>query len=163
MSSAAPGSTGTVDAIFVSPAAGEPMVSVGAAEAVAGRGLRGDRYAEQRGHWAGDACQVTLIAAEALEAISGSTGLPLDAGQHRRNVVTRGLELPALAGATFRVGTALLVWRKPRPPCAYLEGLTEAGMRAALGDRAGVCADVTTTGRIALGAEITIESRPLAS
>lgn len=152
------GSTGVVEALFVTPAAGAPMVAVPAADGVVGGGLRGDRYAERRGHWASDPCQVTLIAAEALEAVAAHSGVALDAGQHRRNVVTRGVDLAALAGWTLRIGAVRLAYRKPRPPCAYLEGLTEPGMRAALGDRAGICADVVEGGRIHRGAAIACEA-----
>jgi len=147
---------GTVEALFVTTTAGAPMQPVAVAEAVVGRGLANDRYAQQRGHWAGG-CEVTLLAAEALEAIAARTGLALAGGEHRRNVVTRGVDCAALAGRRVTVGVARLAYTKPRPPCAYLEGLTEPGMRAALGEHAGVCANVLTGGRIHRGDAVVIE------
>src|SRR5690242_21321151 len=36
-----------------------------------------------------DECQATLIEAEALEAITAERGIAVEAGQHRRNLVTR--------------------------------------------------------------------------
>ena len=82
---------GVVEAIFVTAGGGRPMQRVDAVEAVAGAGLAGDRYAQHTGYWSGvDECQVTLIEAEALEAIATSTDVRVSEGQHRRNVVVRG-------------------------------------------------------------------------
>src|SRR5215210_6830734 len=61
--------------------------------AMAGAGLSGDRYAQHTGYWSGvDECQVTLIEAEALDGITSSTEVRVTEGQHRRNVVVRGVE-----------------------------------------------------------------------
>ena len=63
-----------------------------------------------------DECQVTLIEAEALETITSSTDVRVAEGQHRRNVVVRGVELRSLAGATFTIGEARFAYDRPRPP-----------------------------------------------
>jgi MOSC domain-containing protein YiiM len=148
--------TRRVEAIFLAPTAGAPMVEVEAVRAVAGRGLQGDRYTNQRGHWSDDPCEVTLIAAEALEEATAQTGLQLHEGQHRRNLVTRGLDLTPDGDTLLFVGDVQLRLRKARPPCAYLDRLTRADLRTALTGRAGVCAEIVTSGRIQSGAEITL-------
>lgn len=142
--------SGHVEAIFLALVGGEPMLPIGEALAVAGRGLKGDRYGEGLGSF-GDDCQVTLIEAEHLEAIVAATGLHLLAGEHRRNIVTRGVDHAALAGRIFRIGGAVLAYRELRPPCAYLTKLTEPGMSKALGTRAGICVDVIEGGMIRIG------------
>jgi MOSC domain-containing protein YiiM len=125
---------GSLDAIFVTGAGGAPMESVEAVEAVAGGGLRGDRYSEHRGHWSPlDECQVTLVAAETLDEIETTFGVSVHAGEHRRNLVTRGLDLMNLYGRTFTIGDAVLAFDRPRPPCRYIASITEPGMTRALG------------------------------
>jgi MOSC domain-containing protein YiiM len=141
---------GRVEAIFLAPVASAPMVSTRRCRAVVGRGLLGDRYAEGRGSFS-DRCQVTLIEAEHLDSIVATQGLRVLAGEHRRNIVTRGVDHALLVGRRFRVGAALLAYHSPRLPCAYLVRLTEPEIGKALGERAGICADVIEGGSIAVG------------
>ncbi|MDH3514531.1 MAG: sulfurase, partial [Gammaproteobacteria bacterium] len=109
----------TLKAIFIAPTAGEPMNSVNAIEAMANRGLQGDRYSEDRGHWKSiDGCQVTLITEHDLEqAKKAGVEFPegLDHGSHRRNLVIAGLKTKQLEGKDFRIGTAVFRYAKPRP------------------------------------------------
>ncbi|MCH2664191.1 MOSC domain-containing protein, partial [bacterium] len=72
-------------------------------------------------------------------------------GEHRRNIVTRGLELEALAGRQFTVGDAVMIFDRPRPPCGYIQTITQKGMTKALGGlRGGICARVMKSGTIKL-------------
>lgn len=137
-----------VEAIFITGRGGEPMTRVAEVEAIAGRGLAGDRYLRRTGYWTGvDECQVTLIAAEALDEISAMTDVAISEGQHRRNIVTRGVDLHALGNKRFRVGGALLGFDRPRPPCRYIQSVSERGMTKALGrTRGGICARVIEGG-----------------
>ena len=139
--------------VFVADAGSEPMRSVDSVEAVSG-GLRGDRYCEGRGHYTPfDVCEVTLIAREDIEYIDEELDPSLAAGEHRRNVVTEGVDLHDLLDHRFRVGAATLSGTRPRPPCAHVEELAkEEGVARALGDgRGGICADVLDPGAIAVG------------
>ncbi len=140
---------GVVEKIFITPKGGAEMEAVEEAEALSGCGLRGDRYCERTGYWtATDECQITFIEAEALEQIVSTLGIRVQNGEHRRNVVTRGILLDTLAGKKFRVGEALFEFDRPRPPCGYIEGLTEPGMTHALVGRGGICARVLASGLI---------------
>jgi MOSC domain-containing protein YiiM len=144
----------TVVDLFVAGAGSEPMEPVESVEAVAGRGLRGDRYFDGSGYYAPfDVCQVTLIASEAIAEIDAETGIDLSAGEHRRNVVTEGIDVHDLLDHRFRVGDAVLEGTRPRPPCAHVEEMIgEDGAASALGDgRGGICADVIETGAIQVG------------
>jgi len=121
-------STPCIEAIFVATKAGEPMTRVPEIEAIAGLGLRDDRYATGEGYYApSDVCEVTLI-----------EGIHVHNGEHRRNIVTRGLALRELEGTRLRIGDVLLEYDRPRPPCSYVERLTEKGMTRALGEGAGI-------------------------
>lgn len=140
---------GVVLKIFVAASGGEAMDAVEEIEALQGCGLRGDRYCKQTGYWTGvDECQVTLIESEALEEICAKTGIHIENGEHRRNLVTRGVRLEELEGKQFRVGEAILEYDRPRPPCGYIESLTERGMTRSLIGRGGICARVVQSGKI---------------
>ena len=150
-----------IEAIFVATVAGEPMKRVTEIDALAGVGLRGDRYATGEGYYApSDVCEVTLIEGEVLDVIRTTHGIHVHNGEHRRNIVTRGLSLRDLPGKRLRVGEVLLEYERPRPPCGYVERLTEKGMTRALGEGAGICARVVTGGLLHEGAEIQILETP---
>lgn len=144
---------GVVEAIFITPRGGAPMERVEEVEAVAGGGLHGDRYMTRAGHWSGiDECQVTLIEGEALDEITAGTDVRVTSGEHRRNIVIRGIHLEELVGGRFTVGEALLEFDRPRPPCGYIQSITQYGMTKALGKgRGGICARVVRSGVIRTG------------
>lgn len=140
---------GIVEKIYIAPDGGANMQALQEVEALAGEGLRGDRYCKRAGYWSGhDECEVTLIEAEHLEEIAAVAGIRVQNGEHRRNLVTRGVRLESLAGRRFRIGEAVLEFDRPRPPCGYIQSLTEPGMTKALLRRGGICARVLETGII---------------
>src|SRR5688572_8935572 len=95
-----PARGGSVEQILIAAGAkGTPRVGVERVLAVAGKGLEGDRYFGQGpGRYAADR-QVTLIEAEAVEAVRDG-GVPFTAADARRNMVTRGVRLNDLVGRT---------------------------------------------------------------
>ena len=149
---------GFVEGIYVARSAGEGMERVGEARALEGCGLAGDRYCEGTGHWSrfGRVCQVTLISAEDLEAIERDTEVRVKDGEHRRNVVTRGVDMRGLRRKRFRIGQATLEHVGPRSVCRYIERITEPGMTGALKGRGGVCATVIEGGTIRAGDEMVV-------
>jgi MOSC domain-containing protein YiiM len=150
----------TLKSIFVAASAGEPMRSVNAIEAISGRGLHGDRYSEDRGHWKSiDGCQVTLITEHDLEQAKKTEvefQQGLDNGSHRRNLVIAGLQTKNLEGKKFRIGAAVFRYDKPRPPCAYLDQIAGQGMCRALSHNSGVCLRVVSGGQLAVGDAVAI-------
>jgi MOSC domain-containing protein YiiM len=150
---------GFVQGIFFAPEGGAEMKSVQAATALEGYGLEGDRYCAGTGHWSrfGRVCEVTFIAAEGLHDIERETGVGVKNGEHRRNVVTRGISLKTLRrGERFRVGEVVFEYRGPRSVCRYIERLTEPGMTQALKGRGGICARVIENGTVRVGDEIEV-------
>ena len=148
---------GIVEKIYVAPQGGVIMQAVGETEALAGSGLRGDRYCQKSGYWSGvDECQVTLIEMEDLEEIGQKLGIQVADGEHRRNLVTRGIRLEFLAGKRFQAGEAVLEFDRPRPPCGYIETITERGMTRALLGRGGICARIVRSGLIRINDPIII-------
>ena len=151
----------TLTAIFVATSAGEPMRSINSAEAISGRGLQGDRYSEDMGHWKSiDGCQITLITKhDLMQAKKGTKAefqQALDDGSHRRNLVIDKLKTKNLEGRKFRIGTAVFSYDKPRPPCAYLDKISGKGMCRALSHHSGVCLRVVSGGKLTVGDTVEI-------
>jgi hypothetical protein len=141
---------GTVEGLAVAPAAEAPMRLLEVAQARAGRGLDGDRYAEGAGTFSSRAGRrpgydLTLIAAEAL------AGLAVDFAGSRRNVLTRGIDVNALVGRRFRIGDVLCEGRRLCEPCVHLDRLSGPGILRPLIHRGGLRADVLSDGEIRLG------------
>jgi hypothetical protein len=143
---------GSVEAILVAPDAEAPLARVETVDAVAGRGLAGDRYHDGRGTFSGKGrgYELTLVEAEVLDEI----GLPWE--QARRNLVTRGIALNALVGHRFRVGGVECIGRRLCEPCAHLEKLSRPGILRPLVHNGGLRADILSGGRIAIGDEVAI-------
>jgi MOSC domain-containing protein YiiM len=125
---------------------------------IEGEGIEGDRYREGTGFWTqyGDVCQVTLISGEDLDEIERNLGIGVKNGEHRRNLVVRGVRLEELNRTSFRIGEAVLRYDRPRPPCRHVQQLTEPGMTAALRRRGGICAKVVEGGCVRAGDEIVV-------
>ena len=148
---------GSVVEIWLADAAAEPMRRMAAVEALTGLGLAGDRYALGGGTWAQYPDlekQVTLIDRDDVAAVAAETGAALTPGDTRRNLVTAGIDLPALVGQWFTVGDVLLFGMKRCPPCAHLERLTGLRLVKAMLHRGGINAAVFAGGPIAEGAVV---------
>lgn len=149
---------GTVEAIHIAPDGGANTEPVESVEAVAGRGLRGDRYFEESGTFSdgdSDGRALTLIEAEAIEAIERESDIDLDFADHRRNVTTRNVALNHLVGERFRVGEVVCEGVMLCEPCSYLQSLTEEGVVEALLHRGGLRANIVEDGTIEVGDAIT--------
>ena len=147
----------TVTEIWLTAEAAAPMRRVPTARLVAGLGLEGDRYALGGGTWARYPDlekQLTLIDGADVAAVAAEVGVPLTPGDTRRNLVTAGVDLPALVGRWFAVGDALLFGMKRCPPCTHLERLTGARLVKAMAHRGGINAAVIAGAGIGEGAVV---------
>ncbi len=153
----AEGSVASVAELYICAEAGAAMQRASAVEAVVGKGLTGDRYSINRGHWSeSDECEVTLIAQEDLDVAMRETGISLEDGRHRRNIVTSDTDLASLLGQRFRVGGAYFSAARPRPPCLYLQMLTEPGLARALVGRGGIGVHCFRSGPIREGDPVVV-------
>lgn len=152
---------GVVSGIYLcSSAAGRP-VAVDEALAVPGRGLEGDRYFLGCGTWSYERrlwSELTLLESEALEA----SGLCIEAGEARRNLVTAGIELDSLIGGRFRIGGVEAFGERTCDPCQHLDRLTGQGARAALAGRGGLRARILTRGVLRVGDAVLARSEGVA-
>ena len=135
------------------------MVRVRQAEAIAGRGLAGDRYAAAAGsfsRWPGRGRAITLIAAEALREAEAAHDVAFADGSHRRNLVVEGVPLEELRGVPFQIGAASFEGVRICAPCKYLVRVTgQPAAFDALVGRGGLRAAITTGGRIQEGDAVT--------
>jgi MOSC domain-containing protein YiiM len=136
------------------------MQSLAQAEAVAGAGLQGDRYQTGAGFYSAvptdpGARELTLIAEEALAEVLAETGIDLRLHEHRRNITTRGVDLPSLLGQRFRIGEVICQGVRDCPPCNHLQELTGKAVLAPLVYRGGLRARIVSGGVIRIGDAIT--------
>ncbi|MEY7847900.1 MOSC domain-containing protein [Natrarchaeobius sp. A-rgal3] len=149
--------TGTVEGIYTTPDSGERMQEIDTVEAIAGQGLRGDRYFRERGLYdrrddLPEGTDVTLIEAEALEAASRDDETEIRPEDTRRNLLTRGVPLNHLVDREFQVGETTLVGVRLCEPCSYMESLARTeGAVSALVHRGGLNANVVDSGTISTG------------
>ncbi len=141
---------GRVEGIFVTPVHGQLPRSVESVRALAARGLEGNRYFFDDGD-APPGRAVTLIAAEAVEALEREHGISLEPAATRRNVVTRGIDVNTLVGKRFRVGGVECEGVELCEPCRHLQSMTKPGVIKGLTHRGGLNADILSDGEIKVG------------
>ncbi len=146
---------GTLVSIHICTSAAKLMVSVPQIRAVPGRGLEGDRYFSGTGTYSPKQPrpdgEVTLIEFEAIEALHRDYEIEVQAGDSRRNLVTRDVPLNHLVGREFQVGNVRLRGLRLCEPCGHLEELTGRPVRKGLIHRGGLRAQVLTEGIIKAG------------
>ena len=148
---------GIIAAIYIGPTRLEPMVSVPDVQAIAGAGLKGDRYCREVGSFSqkSPSNQVTLIEAEALEAAQRDYKFEIAAQESRRNLLTCGMALNHLVGREFQIGHVRLRGLRLCEPCGHLEKITGKQMIKGLRHRGGLRAEILSDGVIKVGEIIT--------
>jgi MOSC domain-containing protein YiiM len=119
---------------------------------VPGKGLTGDRtYRDNPPPDEEAGRDITLIEAEALEALNAEHGIELAPGESRRQIYTRGIRLNPLVGKRFLVGEVECVGVELCEPCSHLQKLTQPGVLRGLVHRGGLRADILSGGTIRAG------------
>jgi hypothetical protein len=129
---------GTVEGLAIAPAAEADMQLLEVASA------RADR---RPGY------DLPLMAAEVMDELTAA-GVTVDFAATRRNVLTRGIDVNALVGRTFRIGEVLCEGRRLCEPCVHLDRLNGPGLLRPLIHKGGLRVDVLTDGEIRVGAPI---------
>jgi MOSC domain-containing protein YiiM len=147
--------TGELVGICITPEPAGAMRSVEQAEAVAGKGLVGDRYLTRNGSFPqkpGDVEQdITLIEREALEAALRDHDVSITHSMTRRNLLTTGVPLNHLVGVTFAVGDVLIRGLELCEPCRHLQKLTCKEILKPLIHRGGLRAEIVRGGVLKVG------------
>lgn len=141
---------GRVEWIGLRPDRREPVNVVQTATATAGQGLVGDHYSGRSGKR-----QVTLIQAEHLHAVAAMIDAQtVEAAQLRRNVLISGLNLLALRGHRFLLGTAILEYTGLCHPCSFMEETLGPGGYNAMRGHGGITARVLSDGDFSVGSPV---------
>ena len=148
----APDQIGKVEQILISETAGAPARSVDAVSALAGRGLDGDRHVTGQGTFPSGlpGSALTLVQAEVCESFEP----PLEPAQHRRNILTRGIDLNQLVGHEFTVGAVRCRGMRLCEPCTVMQRYVGRPVLRDLVHRGGLRADILEDGEIRVGDEV---------
>jgi MOSC domain-containing protein YiiM len=121
--------------------------------AIPGAGLEGDRYATKLGTFYKPEpdYELTLIEAEAVEALRRDYQVDLAAGDARRNIVTRNVPLNHLVGKDFAIGDVRIRGIRLCEPCDHLQKVTGKPVLKGLLHRGGLRAQILTPGTIRVG------------
>lgn len=124
---------------------GGPMDPVMFAEAVAGRGLVGNK--DQGGKR-----QVTIIDEKKWKDACAELGVDVDPSARRANVMLRGIELEQMRGKLLRIGGCIIQIYNETRPCEQMDDAQE-GLRNALKPhwRAGAYGEIVEGGMVQIG------------
>lgn len=147
-----------VKAIYIADSGGDVMRALPAANVLLGKGLEGDRYATNQGYWHKvESCEVTIITEDEVAAIKHrAKDFIYEAGMHRRNLVLADISQKQLKGQTIQLGSAVLQYQKPRPPCGYINQITQTNLAKAMSYDCGACFKVITAGELSVGDEVNL-------
>lgn len=162
---------GKVKAIFIAtpsgplppPAGGfnhlNDAVSVNEVEAVATKGLRGDRWFGVQ-HYRLDSGvlvpfktsrEVSLIETEKIKSLN-EDGFAIEPYQFRRNILTEGVDLASLVDKPFRVGNSIFIGAQLCQPCKHISDyLKEPKIIKALYNKGGLRCSIRRSGIIRVG------------
>jgi MOSC domain-containing protein YiiM len=99
---------------------------------------------------------LTLIEGEVLDLVLYQRGIPLTAGERRRNLTTRGIRLNHLVGKRFYVGNVFCEGVELCEPCDHLSSSSQGSGCSNRWCTAAACgANTLTDGVVRVGDEIT--------
>jgi hypothetical protein len=152
---APPTTIGTLESIWIAPAAGVAARSLDVARAIAGHGLDGDRHVLGTGTFASGqpGSALTLIAAEVCDSFTP----PLGPDDHRRNLVVRGIDLDRLIGRDFWIGAVRCRGKRACEPCTVIQRYAGRPILRPLVHRGGIRADILDGGELRVGDRVRIE------
>ena len=144
---------GKVESIYIASAAKAASQSVEEVVALPGGGLEGDRYAAKSGTFYKPEpdYELTLIEAEAIEALQREFKIELPPGDARRNIVTRDVPLNHLVGKEFSIGAVRIRGIRLCEPCEHLQKVTGKKLIKGLLHRGGLRAQILSEGTIHVG------------
>lgn len=148
-----------VTAIFITSDKGVPIQSQQTVHAIAGVGLKGDRYARGTGAYSKSKREVirhvSLISQEAIDGANAANGADFTAAETRRNIVTEGIDLNQLVGQEFSVGGVRMRGIELCDPCARPSVLSgKPSFEPAFRQRGGLRAEILSNGDISVNSVI---------
>ena len=143
--------TGTVKWMGVRHQKGAPVETVQSLSVTVANGAVGDRFSGKPG----SKRQVTLIQFEHLPVIADLLGRSEVRPEWlRRNIAVAGINLTALKGTTFEIGSAILLGTGACAPCSKMEHILGPGGFNAMRGHGGITASVIRDGEVQIGDEV---------
>ena len=149
-----------IEAIYISPGhdfkgrhgmerLNHGVESVKSVNCVAGKGLEGDRFFDFKEDFKG---QATFFAVEVADAVREIVPDPyFENSDFRRNILVRGLDLNALIGKRFKIGSVEFEGTQEAAPCAWMETAVGPGTRAFLEGQGGLRVRILSSGTLEVG------------
>ena len=139
--------------LYIAEQAGSPMLSREQIRLESGKGIVGDRYANNCGTFSEKLAglpdkEVTLIESERVAAFNIEQGFAYKPADFRRNLVTEGVDLNELVGKEFTIGDVRLKGIRLCEPCAHLAGVLTEDILPGLVHKAGLRAQIVVDGVI---------------
>lgn len=123
-----------------------PMRECNEIKCVAGRGIEGDRFFDFKENYKG---QVTFFANEVYEQLCAEFGVwDRPASVFRRNIITVGVDLPALIGKEFEVQGVRFAGTAESAPCEWMNVAFAPGAEERLKGSGGLRAKILTDGTL---------------
>lgn len=153
-----------VTGIYIAESASANMKSLSTATLEAGKGVVGDRYYNARGTFSQKLAdlpdfEVTLIEAEKIDSFNKEHSFDYGHDDFRRNIVTHGIDLNALEGQEFTVGSIRLRGVRLCEPCAHLAEVLTPKVIPALVHKAGLRAQILLGGTLRIGDAIVVSKQ----
>ena len=148
---------GTVLSIQIATNATQRLTNLQEVKAVAGMGLKADRYYTRTGTYSNkhdESREATFIEAESLEALATDYHVQFTGPESRRNITTQGVALNHLVGKEFSIGEAVFRGIRLCEPCIHMEEVSGKQARKGLIHRGGLRAQIVKSGSICVGDEI---------
>lgn len=147
---------GQVIELYIAVHKDAPTQAQSAISLEAGHGIKGDRYflAQQSLEIDQKAIRkedITVISADELDAFNAQFELTIPLGDFRRNIITRDIDLNALVGKRFRIGSAICEGMELCEPCSKLARTVNRLVLPHLVHRAGIRAAVIESGEVVPG------------
>lgn len=151
--------TMTLHAIIIGKDARKPLHYVHTAEAIAAKGLKGDRYFYGKGTFnkpqlSQAVREVSILPYESLAECNERLCIDLDFVDLRRNLIIKNFDPEVLKEKEFTIGTAKFKLIRTCPPCRYLGRLLDADMMTGLKYIGGYRASVIESGDISVGDKV---------
>lgn len=148
-------------AIIIGEDAGKPLHYVDSVEAVAGKGLKGDRYYYGKGTFnkpqlSQTVREISILPYASLAECNARTASTLNFLDLRRNLIIQNFDAEMLGDKEFTLGTATFKLVRTCPPCRYLSRLLGTDIMTGLKYIGGYRAAIVKSGIIAAGDEVVI-------
>ena len=117
--------SGKILSIFISPTVEDPMRSVELVELVAGKGIIGDRYFDQKGTWSEvypwPDRQISIINMTVIKSFKNKYNIDLEPIDLRRNILVDAPFFKPFMAHKFFLGDTVLCTSRYSYPCKYLQ------------------------------------------